>query len=114
LQNLPSDSQLSVNQPKLKRLDGFAFADGDFMNAPPKRFVYVLQSLNKPDRHYTGLTSDMQHRLLCHNKGASSHTAADRPWQITVVLEFRTEDLAIKFERYLKSGSGRAFAKKHF
>ena len=84
------------------------------MDAAPKRFVYLLQSLSNPERHYTGLTSNVPQRLLSHNKGASTDTRADRPWQINIVLEFRTEDLAVKFERYLKSGSGRAFAKKHF
>jgi predicted GIY-YIG superfamily endonuclease len=84
------------------------------MDTAPKRFVYILQSLNNPERHYTGLTSDVQQRFLSHNKGASVDTRADRPWQITIVLEFRTEELAAKCERYLKSGSGRAFARKHF
>ena len=84
------------------------------MESISKRFVYVLRSLSKPARHYTGLTSNVQQRLISHNKGASIHTVADRPWQINVVLEFRTEELAVKFEEYLKSGSGRAFAKKHF
>ena len=37
-----------------------------------------------------------------------------RPWKLLVVLEFPTEQQAIRFERYLKSGSGRAFAKRHF
>ena len=84
------------------------------MGSAPKRFVYVLQSVNNPERHYTGLSSDVQRRLLSHNKGASVDTRADRLWQITIVLEFRTEATAAKFERYLKSGSGRAFARKHF
>ena len=79
-----------------------------------KRFVYVLQSISNPSRHYTGLTSDLPRRLASHNSGASAHTAADRPWQISVVIEFRSEDAAVKFETYLKSGSGRAFARRHF
>ena len=37
-----------------------------------------------------------------------------RPWSIAVVIEFSTEREAVRFERYLKSGSGRAFAKRHF
>jgi putative endonuclease len=84
------------------------------MESKSKRFVYVLQSLSNPDRHYTGVTSDVQQRLASHNKGASVHTAAGRPWQINVVLEFRTQELALKFEKYLKSGSGRAFSRRHF
>jgi putative endonuclease len=31
-----------------------------------------------------------------------------------VVIAFSDEARAIRFERYLKSGSGRAFAKRHF
>jgi hypothetical protein len=31
-----------------------------------------------------------------------------------VSLEFRNESQAALFEKYLKSGSGRAFAKRHF
>jgi hypothetical protein len=41
-------------------------------------------------------------------------TATNRPWSIVVSLEFRAESTARRFERYLKSGSGRAFAKRHF
>jgi hypothetical protein len=29
-------------------------------------------------------------------------------------VEFRTERLALRFERYLKSGAGHAFARRHF
>jgi hypothetical protein len=29
-------------------------------------------------------------------------------------MEFATEQDALRFEKYLKSGSGRAFAKRHF
>ena len=49
-----------------------------------------------------------------HNTGRCPHTASRRPWQLHVVIEFSDENRAIRFERYLKSGSGRAFAKRHF
>jgi len=39
---------------------------------------------------------------------------AYRPWTIAVSIEFPTETQALRFEKYLKSGSGRAFAKRHF
>jgi hypothetical protein len=42
------------------------------------------------------------------------HTAPRRPWHRHVIIEFPDEARAIRFERYLKSGSGRAFAKRHF
>ena len=79
-----------------------------------KRTVYILESVPNPERHYVGLTSDLPQRLVWHNAGQNVHTATDRPWMVIVSLEFRTEDGARAFERYLKSGSGRAFAKKHF
>jgi len=50
-------------------------------------------------------------------ESASLHaasTAALRPWSLLVSIEFSTERAASAFERYLKSGSGRAFAKRHF
>jgi predicted GIY-YIG superfamily endonuclease len=79
-----------------------------------KRFVYVLRSQSNPARHYVGATSDVANRLEWHNFGPSGHTREDRPWQPVVVVEFANERTALKFERYLKSGSGRAFAARHF
>jgi putative endonuclease len=80
-----------------------------------KHCVYVLESLVNPDRHYTGHTSgDVAARLAWHNDGRSHHTAKHRPWKVIVSLDFEEERVAIAFERYLKSGSGRAFAKRHF
>ena len=63
---------------------------------------------------YVGLTSDVNARLADHNAGRCSHTAAHRPWHLHVVIEFAEESTAICFERYLKSGSGSGFAKRHF
>lgn len=79
-----------------------------------KRFVYVLRSDRNPRRHYVGLTSDVAFRLAWHNAGQNEHTAGDRPWHVIVTLEFKTAEAAGQFERYLKTGSGRAFAKRHF
>lgn len=81
---------------------------------PPLRFVYVLQSLVRPERHYVGLTSDVAQRLAVHNSGGSKHTMADGPWALLTAIEFSKESSAARFEQYLKSGSGRAFAKRHF
>lgn len=84
------------------------------MHSIGKRFVYVLQSESNPGRHYIGLTSDVDRRLEWHNHGPSGQTVAHRPWSVTVAMEFAREETAVRFERYLKSGSGRAFAKRHF
>jgi putative endonuclease len=79
----------------------------------PKRFVYILKSLANPMQYYTGVTSDLQARLVAHNEGLSPHTAEFRPWRTLVVIEFDEEEPALEFERYLKSGSGREFARRH-
>lgn len=79
-----------------------------------KRCVYVLQSEADPTRYYTGLTSNVYARLAAHNAGHCAHTASGRPWRVLVVLDFAQEQRAVQFERYLKSGSGCAFAKRHF
>ena len=79
-----------------------------------KRFVYVLKNADSDPHFYVGLASDVPARLANHNAGRCPHTARHRPWRIDVVIEFPTEQRAIDFERYLKSGSGRAFAKRHF
>jgi putative endonuclease len=78
-----------------------------------KRFVYILRSLRTPTRYYTGLTSDVVSRLEAHNAGHCKHTAESRPWYVDVVVEFGDERRAVAFEKYLKSGSGMAFAKRH-
>ena len=82
--------------------------------AGDKRFVYVLKNTESTPRYYVGVTSDLHRRLADHNMGHCRHTAFRRPWHLHVVIEFSDEDKAIRFERYLKSGSGRAFAKRHF
>jgi predicted GIY-YIG superfamily endonuclease len=84
------------------------------MDGPPKRIVYILHSDSDPSRHYTGITNTMDDRLQWHNFGPSGCTTDNRPWSVVVTIEFPTENAARRFEKYLKSGSGRAFAKRHF
>ena len=78
-----------------------------------KQFVYVLRNHENPPRYYTGLTSDVASRLAEHHSGSCIHTAKYRPWSLDVVVEFPDERRAVAFERYLKSGSGVAFAHRH-
>ena len=79
-----------------------------------RRFVYILRSQCDSARHYVGMTSDVRLRLDWHNAGQNIHTARNRPWHLVVTVEFPTQIEAYRFERYLKSGSGRAFVKRHF
>jgi putative endonuclease len=75
-------------------------------------YVYILRSLEHLDRYYVGLTSDLRERLKRHNAGEVSHTSKYAPWAIKTYLAFSDEKQAFAFEKYLKSPSGRAFAKK--
>ena len=81
--------------------------------ARKKRFVYVLRSLSNRDRYYIGVTYDVGSRLCSHNAGECVQTTRNRPWELDVVIAFRDEARALEFERYLKSGSGSAFAERH-
>lgn len=77
--------------------------------------VYILVSLRDPSRHYTGITRlTAEARLAYHNAGKVPHTARWRPWRVETHVVFRDEAKARAFERYLKSGSGREFARRHF
>jgi predicted GIY-YIG superfamily endonuclease len=78
------------------------------------RFVYILRSEPDPSHYYVGRTTDVVQRLEWHNHGPCGHTTRHRPWRVIVVIEFPDGSAAAAFERYLKSGSGRAFAKRHF
>ena len=60
-----------------------------------------------------GITSNVRDRLEWHNHGPCGHTTRYRPWSLIVSMEFPTEAEAVRFEKYLKSGSGRAFTKRH-
>ncbi len=72
------------------------------------------QTTGRSARFYVGLSPDVRERLESHNAGQCPHTSRSRPWQLHVVVEFPDESRAIRFERNMKSGSGRAFANRHF
>jgi putative endonuclease len=75
-------------------------------------YVYILRSQAHLEHHYVGVTRDLRDWLARHNAGEVPHTSKYRPWKVTTYLAFSDEGKAFAFERYLKSASGRAFAKK--
>ena len=77
-------------------------------------YVYLLRSISHPDQIYVGLTDDLGRRLETHNAGRSPHTAKHRPWEVVAVVGLASREMAVRFESYLKSGSGRAFGARHF
>ena len=77
-------------------------------------YVYLIASINAPDKRYIGHTENLKQRLETHNSGGSIHTRDHKPWRLVVFLGFENKLMATAFEKYLKSGAGRAFAKKRF
>jgi predicted GIY-YIG superfamily endonuclease len=77
-------------------------------------YVYILVSATDDEMHYTGITRDLRSRLAEHNRGKCPHTIKQRQWRIETATAFRSEQKARRFERYLKTGSGREFARRHF
>ena len=82
------------------------------MQKPTFYYVYIVQSIPDPTRFYTGFTENLENRLKDHNSGKDPHTAKYKPWKIKTAIAFTDRQRALDFERYLKTKSGRAFAKK--
>ena len=76
-----------------------------------KYTVYVLYS-STCGKHYTGYTSDLPNRLLSHNHLGKDWTARYRPWALIYSEEFITQQEAMTYEKWLKTGAGRDFVKK--
>ena len=74
--------------------------------------VYILRSINYPERLYIGLTTDLEKRLLAHNADSATYSKQYSPWQLEVKIFLKDKKIAEDLEKYLKSGSGFAFMKK--
>ena len=75
-------------------------------------YVYLLRSESDPAKTYIGCTENLKQRLATHNTGGSKHTSKYRPWRLITYHAFQEKLKALAFERYLKSHSGQAFARK--
>jgi putative endonuclease len=75
-------------------------------------YFCIIRSIAFPDQEYIGATADLKQRMADHNAGKSTHTAKFPPWELICYIAFPDKYTALEFERYLKSHSGRAFAKK--
>ena len=82
--------------------------------ADVKRFVFVLQSLSQPDRQFVESTANVPARVATHNAGHSPQTASYRPWRLVTVVQFGSEIAALRFEKFLKTGAGRALTRQFF
>lgn len=77
-------------------------------------YVYILRS-KRNNQIYKGMTNNIKRRLIEHNyKHSSSHSDKTLgPYNLVWYCRFVDKEKAINFEKYLKSGSGRAFISKH-
>jgi predicted GIY-YIG superfamily endonuclease len=74
--------------------------------------VYLLKC--NDNTVYTGCTSNLEERLIRHSKGQVAYTSSRLPVQLITSITFSDKYKAYDFEKYLKSGSGKAFASKRF
>lgn len=74
--------------------------------------VYILKSINYPNRLYIGLTTNLEKRLANHNADSSTYSKRYSPWELETYIVFKDKGTAEYLEKYLKSGSGFAFLKK--
>ncbi|HAT68799.1 MAG: excinuclease ABC subunit C [Candidatus Yonathbacteria bacterium RIFOXYC2_FULL_47_9] len=76
--------------------------------------MYYIYSLKCKDGYYIGCTDNLKGRFERHQKGHVPATATRLPVTLDFYLAISDKHKAFEFEKYLKSGSGRAFVKKHF
>ncbi len=77
--------------------------------------MYTVYTLHSPDydKIYIGFSSDLESRMLSHNKlGTKGWTIKYRPWEIVYTEECKTKAEAMKREKQLKSAKGRAFIRR--
>ena len=74
---------------------------------------YYVYTLKCKDGFYVGCTSDLKERITRHQKGHVPATIKRLPVELVAYFAFKDKYVAFEFEKYLKSGSGRAFIKKH-
>lgn len=76
--------------------------------------MYYVYNLKCKDGFYVGCTNDLKDRLKRHIGRQVPATADRLPLKLIAYFAFSDKYKAFNFEKYLKSGSGRAFLNKHF
>ena len=75
-------------------------------------YVYILRCAG--GKYYTGCTKDLNDRLSCHQRGSVPATKSQRPVELITYIAFSDKYKAFEYEKYLKTGSGRAVMHKRF
>jgi predicted GIY-YIG superfamily endonuclease len=76
------------------------------------QYVYLLKCSDNST--YTGCTQNIQERLKRHANKEVKYTATRLPVTLVTYIAFQDKYKAFLFEKYLKSGSGKAFSNKRF
>lgn len=76
--------------------------------------MHYVYSLRCKDGFYVGCTNDLKDRIQRHKKGQVNVTKNRLPIELDFYIALNDRHLAFNLEKYLKSGSGRAFIKRHF
>lgn len=74
-------------------------------------YVYIIQSLHDGS-FYTGFTKNLRQRIYNHNSGSNQYASSKKPFRLIWYCAFINKTKALRFEKYLKIGSGFAFARK--
>ena len=75
------------------------------------QYVYIIKCSN--NTYYVGCTNNIKDRINRHGKGEVKATCYRLPFELKILITFTDKYSAYRFEKYLKSGSGRAFMNKH-
>jgi putative endonuclease len=76
------------------------------------QYVYLLKCSDNTT--YTGCTQNLEERLLRHEQKQVLYTSTRLPVKLVTYIAFSEKYKAFEFEKYLKSGSGKAFSNKRF
>lgn len=74
-------------------------------------YVYILKLSNND--YYIGRTDNLKKRLKDHLNGTERTTKKYLPCKLICYISFESRNKSFKFEKYLKTGSGLAFRKRH-
>ena len=74
-------------------------------------YVYILKNLEK-NTFYTGFSEDLKTRMRSHKEKTVKTTKAQGQNKLIFYSAFENKKKALDFEKYLKQGSGFAFARK--
>jgi len=76
--------------------------------------MHYVYSLKCKDGFYIGCTDNLKDRVERHKNGHVPATVYRLPIKLDFYFAISDKYKAFEFEKYLKSGSGRNFTKRHF